>query len=239
MQHTCHYVGGTAARDLLRRARPSLDRRHGGTPARGRLVHRRQTPHRCGKTPPRISTTYALCRQTPQTTYCYDGRTITYAGRRDVRPSCLTMRNRYTFVILRKAGTAAGTAGTRLAIRLRHERNGRQAGRQATNHRKDATHERDTNGIVHPAIQGGATAGTAVTGNAAHAVPGVRLAAYGRHTTSQKGRHEMSHTTKHSGDCKRVFGRYDMDCERCRQLAAGDKARPGWGDMRRKAEAQR
>lgn len=49
----------------------------------------------------------------------------------------------------------------------------------------------------------------------------------------------MSHTTKHSGDCKRVFGRYDMDCERCRQLAAGDKARPGWGDMRRKAEAQR
>lgn len=188
---------------MLRRARPSLDRRHGSTPAR-RLVHSGTTPQPWRISPPRISMTYALCRQTPQTTYCYDERTITYASGRDVRPSCLTMRNRYTFMILRKAGTAAGTAGTRLAIRLGHERNGRQAGRQATNHRKDATHERDTDGIVHPAIQGGATAGTAVAGNAAHAVPGVRLAAYGRHTTSQKGRHEMSHTTKHSGDCKRV-----------------------------------
>ena len=49
----------------------------------------------------------------------------------------------------------------------------------------------------------------------------------------------MSHTIKHRADCRRVFNRYDMDCERCRQLAAGDKARPGWGDMRRKAEAQR
>ena len=49
----------------------------------------------------------------------------------------------------------------------------------------------------------------------------------------------MSHTTKHRADCRRVFNHYDMDCERCRQLAAGDKARPGWGDLRRKAEAQR
>ena len=48
----------------------------------------------------------------------------------------------------------------------------------------------------------------------------------------------MSHTTKHRADCRRVFNRYDMDCERCRQLAAGDKARPGWGDRKRQHEAQ-
>ena len=49
----------------------------------------------------------------------------------------------------------------------------------------------------------------------------------------------MSHSTKHRADCKRVFNRYDMDCERCRELAAGGKARPGWGDQRKRAEVQR
>ena len=49
----------------------------------------------------------------------------------------------------------------------------------------------------------------------------------------------MSHSTKHRADCRRVFNRYDMDCERCRELAAGGKARPGWGDLRKRAEAQR
>ena len=101
---------------MLRRARPSLHRRHGGTPAR-RLIPRRRTPHRCSETLPRISTTYAHCRPSPQTTYDYGGRTNTYTEGRVVGPSVVTLRNRYTFVILRKAGTAASTAGTRLAIR--------------------------------------------------------------------------------------------------------------------------
>ena len=113
--------GGTRLAPTRAPVITSAARRHGGTAAR-RLVHSGTTPQPWRISPPRISMTYALCRQTPQTTYCYDERTITYASGRVAGPSCLTLRNRYTFVILRKAGTAASTAGTRLAIRPGHER---------------------------------------------------------------------------------------------------------------------
>ena len=135
MQLAYHYVGtgrAIAAYVPLRRrhggtrlaptrARPSLDRRHSGTPARGRLVHRRRTPQPWRILPPRISTTYAPCGTTRQTTYCYDERTITYARGRVAGPSAVTLRNSCTFVILRTVGTAGRTAGTRLAIRPGHK----------------------------------------------------------------------------------------------------------------------
>ena len=35
-------------------------------------------------------------------------------------------------------------------------------------------------------------------------------------------------TTKHSATCKRVFGRYDMTCDRCLELRMGFGARRGW-----------
>ena len=34
--------------------------------------------------------------------------------------------------------------------------------------------------------------------------------------------------TKHSTDCGRVFGRYDLSCQRCLELANGAVARPAW-----------
>lgn len=102
----------------------SAARRHAGAPtcpqrqtaspwgafapqAADRLVHRRKTPHHCGKTRPRISTACARCGETRQTTYCYAERTITYTKGRVSGPSCLTPRNRYTFVVIRTAGTAS------------------------------------------------------------------------------------------------------------------------------------
>lgn len=43
---------------------------------------------------------------------------------------------------------------------------------------------------------------------------------------------------KHTADCKRVFGRYDLTCPRCRELAQGMPARKGWGDDKAAAAAQ-
>ena len=61
-------------------------------------------------------------------------------------------------------------------------------------------------------------------------------------TTTQgnqpQGDNAMGHTTKHNVDCKRVFNRYDLECPRCKELAAGQPARAGWGDARRQREAQ-
>ena len=94
--------------------------------AADRLVHRRRTPHCCGTTRPRISTAYAPCGETRQTTYNYDERTITYTKGRVAGPSVVTLRNCYTFAILRTAGR---TAGTRLAIRPGHEREQQTTGR--------------------------------------------------------------------------------------------------------------
>jgi hypothetical protein len=34
--------------------------------------------------------------------------------------------------------------------------------------------------------------------------------------------------TKHVDECKRVFGRYDLGCPRCQELANGSKPRSGW-----------
>lgn len=34
--------------------------------------------------------------------------------------------------------------------------------------------------------------------------------------------------TKHSPDCKRVFKKYDPECPRCQELAAGASPRKGW-----------
>jgi len=34
--------------------------------------------------------------------------------------------------------------------------------------------------------------------------------------------------TKHTDGCKRVFDKYDPDCPRCQELAAGSPAREGW-----------
>jgi len=34
--------------------------------------------------------------------------------------------------------------------------------------------------------------------------------------------------TKHSPDCQRVFGNYDPECQRCRELMVGFKPRKGW-----------
>lgn len=44
---------------------------------------------------------------------------------------------------------------------------------------------------------------------------------------------------KHSNDCKRVFGRYDMNCPRCVELSQGAPARAGWSDFRRQQDAIR
>lgn len=85
----------------------------------------------------------------------------------------------------------------------------------STKHKTEGDHGKHTDGTLHSPIESSRKEGRA------------------------KRQDNMSHTIKHRADCRRVFNRYDMDCERCRQLAGGDKARPGWGDMRRKAEAQR
>lgn len=34
--------------------------------------------------------------------------------------------------------------------------------------------------------------------------------------------------TKHSSTCRRVWRRYDPECPRCRELAAGAPPRAGW-----------
>jgi hypothetical protein len=44
--------------------------------------------------------------------------------------------------------------------------------------------------------------------------------------------------TKHAADCSRAFANLDMDCPRCRELAAGAPARKGWGSWKREMEAQ-
>ena len=111
LQRAYHYVGGSAARTLLRRARPSLYRQHGSTAAR-RLVHSGRTPHRWRISLPRISTTYAPCGETSQTTYCYDGRTNTYTKGRVAGPSHVTSRHCYIFVVWPTGTAAARAAGT-------------------------------------------------------------------------------------------------------------------------------
>lgn len=118
-------VRTVGAAHILLRARAII--RTGRRPAR-RLVHSGATPHRCGETRPRKTTTYAPCGTTRQTTYCYDGRTNTYTKGRVAGPSVVTLRNSCTFVILRMAGITGRTAGTRLAIRPGHERE-QQTGR--------------------------------------------------------------------------------------------------------------
>ncbi len=35
--------------------------------------------------------------------------------------------------------------------------------------------------------------------------------------------------TQHGPYCERVFGRYDADCARCRELANGAERRSAWG----------
>lgn len=44
--------------------------------------------------------------------------------------------------------------------------------------------------------------------------------------------------TKHKPECERVFNRYDLTCDRCVELNAGAKARPGWSDNKRREERQ-
>ena len=46
-------------------------------------------------------------------------------------------------------------------------------------------------------------------------------------------------TTKHTVECSRVFGRYDLTCDRCIELRVGFGARAGWGARNRQHEAQR
>jgi len=48
----------------------------------------------------------------------------------------------------------------------------------------------------------------------------------------------METKTRHDGTCGRVFGRYDMACSRCRELAAGAPARKGWGPSRAQMDAR-
>lgn len=42
----------------------------------------------------------------------------------------------------------------------------------------------------------------------------------------------MADATRHSGNCKRVFRRYDPDCPRCRELLVGAAPRAGWQSSR-------
>jgi len=49
----------------------------------------------------------------------------------------------------------------------------------------------------------------------------------------------MCNKVTHKQDCKRVFSRYDMSCPRCIELANGAKARPGYGNSRQQADANR
>lgn len=44
--------------------------------------------------------------------------------------------------------------------------------------------------------------------------------------------------TKHNSDCTRVFKNYDANCARCQELKTGSAPRAGWGDWKRKMEAQ-
>jgi hypothetical protein len=39
----------------------------------------------------------------------------------------------------------------------------------------------------------------------------------------------MRRGTRHAASCSRVFARYDLECPRCRELAAGAQPREGWG----------
>ena len=38
---------------------------------------------------------------------------------------------------------------------------------------------------------------------------------------------------RHSDTCTRIFGRYDSNCPRCRELAAGAPPRAGWTTRKR------
>ena len=49
----------------------------------------------------------------------------------------------------------------------------------------------------------------------------------------------METKTKHKIDCKRVFGRYDIDCVRCQELMAGLEPRKGWGWLNKENEKRR
>lgn len=44
---------------------------------------------------------------------------------------------------------------------------------------------------------------------------------------------------KHSAECKRVFGRYDANCPRCKELMAGARPREGWQREYYARQAQR
>lgn len=46
-------------------------------------------------------------------------------------------------------------------------------------------------------------------------------------------------TTKHRDGCKRIFGRYDLTCDRCCELRMGFGARRGWNDSARRFDAER
>lgn len=48
---------------------------------------------------------------------------------------------------------------------------------------------------------------------------------------------KQTNGTKHTADCKRVFGRLDASCPRCKELANGASARKGWNDDKQLAEA--
>jgi len=48
----------------------------------------------------------------------------------------------------------------------------------------------------------------------------------------------METKTKHLQDCQRVFKNYDKECPRCQELASGSAPRQGWGDFKRRMEAQ-
>lgn len=45
--------------------------------------------------------------------------------------------------------------------------------------------------------------------------------------------------TVHKPDCSRVFKRYDINCPRCAELAAGSEPRKGWGNRRKELDQQR
>jgi hypothetical protein len=50
--------------------------------------------------------------------------------------------------------------------------------------------------------------------------------------------HSMETKTRHNADCRRAFKNYDLECPRCKELAAGQAPRAGWGDWKREQEAR-
>jgi hypothetical protein len=48
----------------------------------------------------------------------------------------------------------------------------------------------------------------------------------------RKAEAPVVYKTYHAEGCRRVWGRYDMECRRCQELKGGAPARKGWGSYR-------